>query len=251
MGGSSELTDAGIILKTINGGKIWQLNVHPASATGMGVYFTDHLHGYVVGSNPPFFEGVIMRTEDGGVNWEIQYLPCSWLNDVVFTDYTTGWVVGDYGFIWYTEDSGNAWTRIESGTHADLNRIVFVENGDVGFIFGEDNTLLRYDRTGSDIKEEDVIISSVFKLYQNYPNPFNSTTMITYRINKPFDVSLTILDTNGNEVIQLINQKQSVGEYNINWDSKNKNGKYVSSGLYYYVFKSGNLSETKKMLLIR
>ena len=99
VGGSSDLLDAGIILNTTDSGKYWKVNEHPSGVYGLGVYFSDSLHGYVVGSNPPIFEGVFQVTNDGGVRWKTHFLPCTWLNDVDFTDDSTGWVVGDYGFI--------------------------------------------------------------------------------------------------------------------------------------------------------
>lgn len=250
VGGSSDYWDMGIILKTIDGGETWQVNEHPSGITGYGVYFTDYLNGYVVGSNPPFFNGVIQVTNDGGENWETHYLPSSWLNDVIFTDYSAGWVVGDYGFIWYTEDAGESWKQVESGTDADLNQIVFVENGKVGYIFGNNNTLLRYDRT-TDVKVDDFVIPSIFELYQNYPNPFNPETVIAYELKGTAFVILKLYDLIGKEVMTLVNEKQTEGSYQVVWNGRNKYGKEVSSGIYFYRMKTDAFSQTRKMILIR
>ena len=199
VGGSSEVFDAGIILNTIDGGITWKVNSHPAAAIGMGVFFTDRLHGYIVGSNPPFFDGVIMRTVDSGEHWEIQYLPCSWLNDILFTDDSTGWSVGDYGFLWFTKNCGLTWEKQKMVVHADLNRIIFVEAGKVGYIFGDDNTLLQYDNRTNAAKERNPKIPVQFYLYQNYPNPFNSQTKIVFDLKKAIPVTLTIYNLKGKE----------------------------------------------------
>ena len=131
VGYSGEATDVSVILHTANGGFTW--NIFPQDAPILNaVYFPSMMHGCAVGFD--FFGGVIMLTNNGGENWEYHYPPSPWLNDVFFTDDSTGWVVGDYGFIWYTEDGGQTWEQVESGTNADLNRIVFVDDGKVGYI---------------------------------------------------------------------------------------------------------------------
>ena len=61
----------------------------------------------------------------------------------------------------------------------------------------------------------------------NYPNPFSNSTTITYQIEKPSRVSLTVFDVTGKEVAVLINEKQQAGNYNIQWKPN------VSPGLYF------------------
>jgi hypothetical protein len=85
-------------------------------------------------------------------------------------------------------------------------------------------------------------------LLQNYPNPFNPSTIIRYSI--PFNndgsmaVSLKVYDILGNEIKTLVNSQQAAGNYEVEF-----NGSNLSSGVYIYQLKSGNLSQTKKMVL--
>jgi hypothetical protein len=94
-------------------------------------------------------------------------------------------------------------------------------------------------------------IPSSFKLEQNYPNPFNPSTNIKYRVpsgsitDNKF-VSLKIFDILGKEVETLVNEKQSPGEYEVNWDASQ-----YPSGVYFYKLSAGDFSETKKMLLVK
>ena len=90
-----------------------------------------------------------------------------------------------------------------------------------------------------------------FSLSQNYPNPFNPFTKITYNIpslqgNHVFNVSLKVYDLMGKEIRTLVNQKQSAGTYEINFDGSN-----YASGIYFYTLTTDYYKETKKMILIK
>lgn len=89
-------------------------------------------------------------------------------------------------------------------------------------------------------------IPDKFSLLQNYPNPFNPKTNINYQL--PIDnyVKLTIFDALGREAAVLVNEKQSAGNYSVEWDGTN-----YSSGLYFYKLETENFVESKKMVLIK
>lgn len=85
-----------------------------------------------------------------------------------------------------------------------------------------------------------------FFLYQNYPNPFNPTTTISYSISVESFTTLKIYDILGNEVTTLINEEQSAGEYEVNF-----NGNDLIGGIYLYSLKAGSVITTKKMCFIK
>jgi hypothetical protein len=88
------------------------------------------------------------------------------------------------------------------------------------------------------------------RLYQNYPNPFNPSTTINYSINKPGFVQIMIYYEVRKLVRILVNRYQTTSECSIVWDGKDKGGRLVSSGIYYYSLKSGNNKLTTKRMLI-
>ncbi|MBO8130105.1 MAG: T9SS type A sorting domain-containing protein [Candidatus Marinimicrobia bacterium] len=250
VGGRSDIIDCGIILSTNDSGKTWFVQ-EPETYMLQAVYFSSRQHGCAVGFNC-VGGGMILITNDGGNSWKDNSLPSPILNDVVFIDDSTGWVVGDYGIIGYTEDGGNTWKKIESGTDAYLYKIVFVENGKVGYIFGTRNTLLKYDNKNNVIKESNFTFSDKFKLYQNYPNPFNNVTVIEYKLMETNDVTLNIYDLNGRRITSLVcGIRQNPGMYKIIWDGKDNEENFVNSGIYFYELKAGNLRNIRKMILIR
>jgi hypothetical protein len=92
---------------------------------------------------------------------------------------------------------------------------------------------------------------SEYKLYNNYPNPFNPSTNIKYQIKAEVssqysEVRIIIYDILGKEIEKLVNEKQSPGTYEINFDGSN-----LSNGIYFYTLRSGDFTDTKRMMLIK
>ena len=90
-----------------------------------------------------------------------------------------------------------------------------------------------------------------YALFQNYPNPFNASTTLHYDVPEPSDVKITIYDILGKEIITIVDEFQYYGYKKIIWDGKNRNGKIVSPGVYFYRAHLGDLVETKKMIMLK
>jgi len=85
-----------------------------------------------------------------------------------------------------------------------------------------------------------------YLLVQNYPNPFNPSTTIHYEIPNNGFVTLKVYDILGREVKTLVNQYESKGRYDVNFNAVN-----LASGIYIYRLQSGSFISTKKMLLLK
>lgn len=88
-------------------------------------------------------------------------------------------------------------------------------------------------------------------LYQNTPNPFNPSTIIRYHLPVSGPVSLKIYNLLGQEVYTLVHGAQQAGRYEVRWDGKDNYGNAVASGIYIYRLTTGNIVQSKKMILIR
>ena len=93
--------------------------------------------------------------------------------------------------------------------------------------------------------------SKSFAFGQNFPNPFNPTTKITYRLNKPAQVRLSVYDITGREVNRLVDRYQSVGDYNISWNSNDDNGQKMASGMYFARLNVDNENVSRKMVMTK
>jgi len=105
-----------------------------------------------------------------------------------------------------------------------------------------------------------------FELLQNYPNPFNPNTTIKYSIpsvrspllggtGAPVQtsaksgrelVTIKVYDILGNEIATLVNEEKTAGTYEVTWNA----GK-LSSGVYSYQLRAGNIISSRKMLLLK
>ena len=94
-------------------------------------------------------------------------------------------------------------------------------------------------------------IPTEFSLRQNYPNPFNPETIVRYHLPQPELVRLTIYNQIGQKVMELVNQRQPAGVYQMKWNGKDRHGFQVASGVYLYRIQAGGFSETRKMILLR
>ncbi len=92
-------------------------------------------------------------------------------------------------------------------------------------------------------------------LAQNYPNPFNPETMIRYTIPASSDgiplVRLTIYNLHGQEVRTLVHDFQRAGEYTVQWDGRDEQGRVVASGIYLYQMRANGQVQTRRMVLMR
>lgn len=85
-----------------------------------------------------------------------------------------------------------------------------------------------------------------FALAQNYPNPFNPSTVINFSVPSTMKASLKVYDVLGKEVATLVDGIVTVGNNNVSF-----NASKLSSGVYFYTLRAGNMTTTKKMLLTK
>ncbi|MBK7379868.1 MAG: beta galactosidase jelly roll domain-containing protein [Ignavibacteriales bacterium] len=110
--------------------------------------------------------------------------------------------------------------------------------------------------TATGINDLQIEVPEKFSLEQNYPNPFNPITVIRYTIpttplsfGEGLGVRLKVFDVLGSEVATLVNEPQQPGTYEVEFNVGQAIS--LSSGVYYYQLRAGDLIETKKMILLK
>ena len=102
-----------------------------------------------------------------------------------------------------------------------------------------------YEEMATSINSNETLPDS-YSLGQNYPNPFNPATNINYNISQRTNVLLTIYDSSGKKIIDLVNEAQNAGSYSVSFIANN-----LSSGIYFYRLQAGSFNKINKMILVK
>jgi hypothetical protein len=139
-----------------------------------------------------------------------------------------------------------------------IDRMKVIVKSFTGLAGGQPNAGLAEVETNARISYYEIIgikqistIADRFSLMQNYPNPFNPATRIKYSISQvPYapavNVKLVVYDITGRVVTTLVNQLQTKGIYQYDFDAS----KYAS-GIFFYQLTAGGFSDVKKMILLK
>jgi photosystem II stability/assembly factor-like uncharacterized protein len=122
----------GLLMRTIDGGRTWQrLN----SRTRLFIFslsFPDRLHGFLVGDR-----SLVLSTTDGGESFfkrrlerifppELRDYALPYEDPVLygvnFVDDQHGWVVGEFGRIWMTDNGGRSWSEQQQSLDGQWKR---------------------------------------------------------------------------------------------------------------------------------
>ncbi len=96
-----------------------------------------------------------------------------------------------------------------------------------------------------------VVLPTAYRLENNYPNPFNPETNIKFSLPEAQDVKLEVFDIKGHRVRVLVNENMTAGNHSVMWNGRDKNGRMVASGTYFYRIQAGPLNQTHRMLLVK
>ena len=123
-----------------------------------------------------------------------------------------------------------------------------LEISELGQLFWQDTFMFSIDVVGID---ELLNRPDEYALHQNYPNPFNPSTTIKYGLPQSAEISLTVYNLMGQEIISLIDETQEAGWYEHNWNGIDEKGQTVATGLYLARLESAGFSQTIKMVYLR
>jgi hypothetical protein len=125
--------------------------------------------------------------------------------------------------------------EISNGQETGSHRVV---NGEEIIISDGTVNKLRIEKEGE--------IPTAYNLEQNYPNPFNPATTIKFEIPEVSEVTLTIYNTLGQKVEEIVNTTLEAGRYSYQWKAEK-----LASGIYIYELRTDNFISVKKMILMK
>nr|MBC8197648.1 T9SS type A sorting domain-containing protein [Candidatus Neomarinimicrobiota bacterium] len=90
------------------------------------------------------------------------------------------------------------------------------------------------------IGEMPKVVVSEFSFNTPYPNPFNPVTTFSYGLPNEGKVTVTVYNLNGEKVTELLNENQTSGIYNMDWNAGS-----VSAGVYFINLEVNEINGTK------
>jgi photosystem II stability/assembly factor-like uncharacterized protein len=255
-------TDDGNVWATLDGGTNWT-NI---STTLPGRWVTrvaidpyDAMVAYVTLSGYRYDEYLphVFRTTDAGTSWQdiSSNLPEAPVNDLIVDPNITGrlYVGTDVG-VFYTDSLGVSWNYLgQNLPNAPITDLVLHNPTRTLIAATYGRSMYSIDLTPVTNVEKENSLVDKFVLFQNYPNPFNPTTKIKFTVLQSVILSeaknlvtLKVFDVLGNEITTLLDEEKPFGTYEMEFDASG-----LSSGIYIYKLRIGNLIQSKKMVLIR
>ena len=178
----------------------------------------------------------------------------------------------EYQGVWYLPSSNktnlfNGWYKVRNQDWVDITNnnpfpggTISIQNCILYFnAYGSDITLnldtwfhptpMLYDGFGdiiSGLENLDGLTPTSYSLSQNYPNPFNPSTKIKFTVPSTDFVNLSVYNTLGQKVAELVNGELAAGTYEYEFTGTN-----LPSGIYFYTLTAKNYSQTMKMALLK
>jgi hypothetical protein len=170
-----------------------------------------------------------------GVDWEFydqnnSNLPAYWVNNLLIDSLGNLWMSGNglikfdgFNFIHYTPQNSGLYSTDIKDIQIDEHNNKWIIHPDAISVFNDDGV------TSVEVGDG---LPNIFALHQNYPNPFNPT--------------IKVFDVLGSEVATLVSEEKPSGIYEVEFD-----GTGLPSGIYFYRLRTGNFTQTKKMILLK
>jgi photosystem II stability/assembly factor-like uncharacterized protein len=150
-------------------------------------------------------------------------------NSVDFMNDESGLVVGENGYVLFTDDAGLQW-EIDVSGYPDFMDVDFPTEDNVAFIVGDQGTIVV--RRSAVYNFDTEVLQNQVNLW-SHPNPISGNTRHTgtriyFELVESSQIELTIYDIKGRFCKVLKNEYYSTGTHDIFWDaSKNAAGIYI------------------------
>jgi hypothetical protein len=152
-----------------------------------------------------------------------------------------------YG-VYYDRNASYNWTSFNSGLPVNLsiysmfleNNILFITTFGSNGIWKTNLDVLLNAGNSNTLMPEKFLISNA------YPNPFNPSTNFQVSIPVKSKVELKVYNALGKEVAMIANNDFNAGTYTFQWNAEG-----FDSGVYFLNLTTENLTETKKLMLLK
>ncbi len=89
------------------------------------------------------------------------------------------------------------------------------------------------------------------ELLGNHPNPFNPATVISFSLPTDTMTHLEVLALDGKRLVTLLAGPVAAGRHSVVWNGRDRFGRKVPSGTYFYQLAAGGAVSTRRMMLLK
>ncbi|UCG51734.1 MAG: T9SS type A sorting domain-containing protein [Candidatus Latescibacterota bacterium] len=154
---------------------------------------------------------------------------------------------GDDISFYYRGDAGEIYTVLNI---FDLGKPVSIVMADLRPVEGYGDGVAKKDpRLELRLSEPSRRVEA--SLDRAYPNPFNPNIVLTYSLSVGGVVRLDVFDVNGRLVRRVTSGERPAGSHTVSWDAHDDSGIRVSSGVYFARLQFKNVTQTRKIVLLK
>src|SRR4030095_619771 len=155
---------------------------------------------------------------------------------------------GALGCVKKSSNTGSNWSQMTTSAIQGIIGVdlYYTDSTVCAYALAQDGTFLKLNDLVIGIKNISGTVPAEYGLDQNYPNPFNPVTHFEFRIAKQGPVMLSVYNALGEEVRTLVDKELSPSTYRADFDGTN-----FASGIYYYILKANDFTQTRKMVLVK
>jgi len=84
-----------------------------------------------------------------------------------------------------------------------------------------------------------------------YPNPFNPETTIEFSLPEVTELTVTIHDILGRQVVELVRGELESGHHSLRWDGTDAHNDPVSAGVYFVQVNSVDNTHIMKLIFLK
>ncbi len=182
----------------------------------------------------------LYRSTDSGGAWTVS--TSQFYVSALVSDGQNSLYAGTDSGLLISHNGGLTWNEANSGLFNSFISSLSIDSS--GFLVaGTSGGVYRSVQSITSVPERSPL--DAFYLAQNYPNPWNPATTIRYGLPHSSFVTLSIYNTLGQQVAQLVHEHQQEGYHEVRLDSD-----ALASGIYFYRMHAGGYVESKKMVVL-
>jgi len=238
---------SGTIISTTDGGETWTEAESVTNYVISSIYFINDTIGFTAVRSNGY-----AKTTNAGEDWEwiaLSGAPYNnSINDIVFYSEQDGYMVGDNGFVFSTNDGGETWEFTLLSEYSDLYGLA-ARNENTVIAVGHRSAILR-KYTGPDehpldddeptsISDGETIFSP--NKFTIFPNPFDNQIKIRGDFSNQQQILIEIFDIQGRLIYQT--QKSTYGTKHLSVETHT-----MSSGIYILRLKTNTQTASFKII---